>query len=127
MLSFLASPTLDRKNPVSGTDGLPFDGDVTYSIGEPTASAFVGRTVTLIDGGFGQPAPVVTWKTPSGKSLQPGQQDGRLLVTDDGSLVIESVQTTDAGSYEVSMSNEAGTDSATTDLNVFGKSAIFIF
>eukprot|EP00118_Oscarella_pearsei_P020119 m.216804 g.216804 ORF g.216804 m.216804 type:complete len:5038 (+) comp39875_c0_seq3:78-15191(+) len=112
------SPVIERQM-LDPRDGSLSDGDVTYSVGKPkTASAYVGRTVTLMDGGVGRPVPLVSWKLPSGKQLQSGQTDGKFRVTDDGNLVISDVQPLDGGTYENSVGSTVGSDSEKVELSV---------
>ncbi|XP_078288160.1 leucine-rich repeat and immunoglobulin-like domain containing-NOGO receptor-interacting protein 4 [Rhinoraja longicauda] len=77
-----------------------------------------GQTVSLPCQVQGEPRPTVSWSTPAGSQLGPGDT-GRLRVLPDGSLQVRLAQARDAGVYICTASNAAGTHSAPACLLVW--------
>lgn len=68
----------------------------------------------------GDPSPVVTWFFNSAQL--PNQGSTRIQQTSNNSLVISPVRAADEGGYICRATNAAGTESASVQLQVFGKS-----
>ncbi|XP_055487213.1 leucine-rich repeat and immunoglobulin-like domain-containing nogo receptor-interacting protein 3 [Leucoraja erinacea] len=77
-----------------------------------------GQTVSLPCQAQGEPRPTVSWTTPAGSQLGPGDAS-RLRVLPDGSLQVRLAQAWDAGVYVCTASNAAGTHSTPTRLLVW--------
>lgn len=82
--------------------------------------AVQGNPLMLSCNPTGQPAPSITWFRGPAQI----QDDARIAVDSLGRLLFSIVFSTDAGSYRCIVSNEVGTDSATTELRVLGKSEL---
>ena len=107
-------PVIPEPQPISPSRPLP-DGDVTRTAGQ-TSEVTVYRTA-FIDLPFsGRPLGDVKWILTDGRTLIPGQTDGRFTVFENGTLRIRNVQPEDAGSYRVSVSNVVGESSRNTEV-----------
>ena len=63
----------------------------------------------------------VSWKLPDGTLLNPGQNsDNAYVSAATRYLTLNSSQTSDSGMYTLILSNNAGSSSVTTNLQVFG-------
>ncbi|XP_028256546.1 matrix-remodeling-associated protein 5 [Parambassis ranga] len=77
---------------------------------------FYGETVTLRCNAKGEPAPVITWISPTNRVISPGPDKHQVL--DDGTLVVQKVQRYDRGNYTCTARNSAGQDHKVTRLEV---------
>ncbi|XP_055022649.1 immunoglobulin superfamily member 10 [Boleophthalmus pectinirostris] len=66
----------------------------------------------------GRPAPMITWILANRTQVRGQNSQGRVTVTDHGTLVIEQVSVYDRGHYKCIASNPAGADTATVKLQV---------
>uniref|UniRef100_A0A3Q4HBQ6 Ig-like domain-containing protein n=1 Tax=Neolamprologus brichardi TaxID=32507 RepID=A0A3Q4HBQ6_NEOBR len=64
----------------------------------------------------GEPAPVITWLSPSNKVISPALDKYQVL--DDGTLVVQKIQGFDKGNYTCIARNNAGQDHEVTRLEV---------
>ncbi|XP_072320231.1 immunoglobulin superfamily member 10 [Eucyclogobius newberryi] len=66
----------------------------------------------------GRPAPTITWILANRTQVRGQNSQGRVTVSDQGTLVIEQVSVHDRGHYKCIASNAAGADTATVRLQV---------
>lgn len=66
----------------------------------------------------GRPAPMISWILANRTQVRGQNSQGRVSVTDQGTLVIEQVSVYDRGHYKCIASNQAGADTATVRLQV---------
>ena len=98
------------------------DTDQTFTVGSDVMIVS-NRTLSLLCVVLGTPLPEVTWQSPSGLRLQPGQSadSGRISVSDDGTLVIRRVAESDEGSYSCTASSFAATTTRSSAVSVKSK------
>ncbi|XP_072235407.1 matrix-remodeling-associated protein 5 [Leuresthes tenuis] len=83
---------------------------------QKTVRVFYGETLTLQCNTKGEPAPVITWISPTNKVISPALDKYQVL--DDGTLVVQKVQRLDGGNYTCMARNRAGQDHKVTRLEV---------
>ncbi|KAM4559595.1 matrix-remodeling-associated protein 5 [Odontesthes bonariensis] len=83
---------------------------------QKTVRVFYGETFTLQCNTKGEPAPAITWISPTNKVIYPALDKYQVL--DDGTLVVQKVQRSDGGNYTCMARNRAGQDHKVTRLEV---------
>ncbi|XP_049623768.1 matrix-remodeling-associated protein 5 [Suncus etruscus] len=88
----------------------------------PVVHARRGSSVTLPCLAVGLPKPELTWEFPDGSKIKVGGQArsfGHRLLHAQGTLTVQHVTPKDAGPYKCSATNVLGSDSRTTDIQVY--------
>lgn len=81
-----------------------------------TVRGLHGDTVALPCSAKGEPAPVVTWRSPMNAVIAPAS--GRYQTLEDGTLIVQRIQRLDAGNYTCVATNTRGRDQKVTRLEV---------
>ncbi|XP_033833306.1 immunoglobulin superfamily member 10 [Periophthalmus magnuspinnatus] len=77
-----------------------------------------GNRVEISCKAEGRPAPMITWILANRTQVRGQKSQGRVTVSDQGTLVIEQVSVYDRGHYKCIASNPAGADTASVKLQV---------
>lgn len=105
------------------------DEDRVFAVGQ-RAEVLQGQSVvvnfTVTDREPGEYS--VRWKLPDGSFLRPGERKNNVQVsTDTRFLTISNAQPSDVGNYQAVVTNAAGSNEASTRLQVFSMGTAIVF